>query len=82
MYVWYLDTKPVCIQYKPYRKSDSYFLWLDDESYNKTYEYIVSLKRNNLNNIYTVLDDNELNLVYENLLKIDHKEFEKINIKS
>jgi hypothetical protein len=77
--VWYLDNIPVCISYKPYRKRNEYFSWLTKERYETTRQYILSLKEEDFD-IVNIIDNDELNDVFEKFKSIEFKKFEEFNI--
>lgn len=79
--VWYLDNKPVCISYQPYRKSSETFGWLSKDDFNNVREYVNSLIDEDKNWDVIVLDNNTVNDVIENFNSIEYKKFEEKNIK-
>ena len=79
--VWYLDNKPVCISYQPYRKSSETFGWLSKDDFDNVREYINSLIVEDTNWDVNVLDNKTINDVVEKFNSIDYKKFEEKNIK-
>jgi len=79
--VWYFDNKPVCISYKPYRKSDENFYWLSVEDFTETHQYALSLMDNRIDTRISTVQDIEEDFV-ETAKGIQYKEFESFNIKT
>lgn len=77
--VWYLDDKPVCISFKPYRKYYEKFYWLDNSSYEEVFRYALSLKMDESSPEFkTIQDMGDLIDVANGIL---YKQHEKKNIK-
>lgn len=78
--VWYFDNKPVCISWKPYRKYDETFAWINNESYEKVKEYAFSLINIPETNYVKILTDKIINDIVDEFNSIDYKKFEKRNV--
>jgi len=76
--VWYLDDKPVCISFKPYRKYDESFYWIDNNSFDETFRYALSLKENEKPVYQTIQDMAD---IADQAVGIEYKKFESFNIK-
>ena len=76
--VWYLDNIPVCISHKPYRKRNECFSWLTKERYETTRQYILSLIEEDFD--IDIIDNDELNDIFEKYKSIEFKKFEEFNI--
>jgi hypothetical protein len=77
--VWYLDNKPVCISYKPYRKYDENFYWLSSEDFDETHRYAMSLREDG-DMKYSLVQDIETDFT-ESAKGIEYKQFESFNLK-
>jgi len=77
--VWYFDDKPVCVSWKPYRKSDETYNWLSEKDFYIVLEFVRSLI--NIDFDINILDDETINDVVDVYKTIDYKKFEKLNIK-
>lgn len=78
--VWYFDNEPVCISYKPYRKSDEFFGWISKEKFNEVRNYALSLKDGDDFDV-DIIDDETINNIVENSKSINYKKFEELNVK-
>ena len=76
--VWYFDNEPVCISWRPYRKSNETFGWISKEKFNEVRNYALSLKDDNFD-VY-IVDDETINNVVEKFNSIDYKKFEERNV--
>jgi len=76
--VWYFDNEPVCISWKPYRKSDETFGWLSKEKFDIVRNYALSLRDENFD--YIIVDDETINNVVKEFNSIEYKKFEKLNV--
>jgi hypothetical protein len=76
--VWYLDDKPVCISFKPYRKYDESFYWIDNNSFEETFRYAISLKQDEKPTYQTIQDMAD---IADQAVGIEYKQFESFNIK-
>ena len=72
--VWYYFDKPVCISWKPYRKSDEQYGWISKEDYENVKKYIFSLKQDDD-------DDENFNIVNDEIINNVVSNFEKIEFK-
>lgn len=79
--VWYLDNKPVCISWQPYRKSGEEFGWISEEDYNNVKKYVYSLRSDADQSKANIIDDKTINSVIDSFEKIDYKKHEKRNVK-
>lgn len=81
--VWYFDNEPVCISWKPYRKSKEEFGWISKEKFNDVKKYTISLlKKNDDDFKVNIIDDKTINIILEDFNRIKYKEFEERNILS
>lgn len=79
--VWYLDNKPVCISWQPYRKSDEQFGWISPTDFVLVQDYAESLRSSEYDeNKINIIDDDAVNDIVEAFNNITHKEHEKKNI--
>jgi hypothetical protein len=78
--VWYYDDVPVCISWKPYRKSNEKFGWISTELFNKVKHYALSLISDNVECEITIMDNEIMSNVIEEFNSISHKKFEEKNI--
>ena len=78
--VWYFDNEPVCISYKPYRKSYEYFGWVSKEKFNEVRNYALSLKDGDDFDV-DIIDDETIDNIVEQIKSIDYKKFEELNVK-
>lgn len=76
--VWFFDNWPVCISWKPYRKSNETFGWLSKEGFEKVWNYANSLKQKDFD--ITIIDDETIGDVVDKFNNIDYKKFEALNI--
>ena len=77
--IWYFENKPVCISYKPYRKSDETFGWLSKNDFEKVRTYAISLQ--DVVSDINIIDDKTILDVVNKFKSIDHKPCERLNIK-
>lgn len=78
--VWYFDNQPVCISWKPSRKSSEAFAWLSVECFYQVRNYALSLSDNDRKGSIDVVDDETIVDVLKKLSSIEHKEFEQFNV--
>lgn len=78
--VWYFDDKPVCISWKPYRKSTETFSWISEEDFNKVKDYAYSFYTKDIQ-CDDISTDDIIDDVIVKFSNIEYKQFEKINIK-
>ena len=79
--VWYFDTKPVCISWKPYRKYDERYGWISKDDFISVKNYIHSLIDNSEDNSIDIIDDLTIDKIVKEFDKIDYKKGEVKNIK-
>ncbi len=77
--VWYFDNKPVCISFKPYRKYDEKFYWLDKFSFEEVFRYALSLKMEESAPTYKTIA--EMEDITDMAEGIQYKKFETKNLK-
>jgi len=77
---WYFDGEPVCISYKPYRKSNEKFYWINKESFENVFKYAISLKMDEEPPTFKTVES--IPDIVSEAESIDHKKFESKNIKT
>jgi len=78
--VWYLDNKPVCISFKPYRKYDEQFYWISPTTFEEVFRYALSLKMDDSYPGYKCVADMDTD-IFDTAEGIQYKQFESFNIK-
>jgi hypothetical protein len=77
--VWYLDGVPVCVSWKPYRKSNEEYGWINEESFHNVRKYLESLREKETMQVQNILENDELEHIIDAFKGIDHKQHEVIN---
>jgi hypothetical protein len=80
--VWYFDFVPVCVSWKPYRKSSETYGWISKEDFCKVRDYVISLKVEDDEDDdvdVVIVDDECINKVIEDFNSIDYKKYEERN---
>ena len=70
MFLWVLDDEPVCIDYRPYRKSFKQFLWLSKEAFDKTKKYMEKFIPPIKNQNITIINDTRLTEIMDKIKKV------------